>query len=436
MSTLQAPTKTVQTRIEKPHTVTQPAADHGADHNEHDEIGSIPAAPRPRKLVLFTLSGLAIMAVGGLFMLGWIPRVLQSAELNSHVEQRRKALPRVLAAVPRQAPEMVTAAVHGDVQAMEETDIYPRTSGYLKKWYVDIGDDVEKGHLLAEIDAPEVKQELRQIEAALVQIQAKADHAAAGLRLAEVTLARNRSLPSNAISKQEIDQNIASLDTAKAAVAAADAEIKSATANVERVRELDAFSRVYAPFSGTIVARNTEVGQLVVPGNAEGHSLFRLAKTDPVRVFINVPQILASGIVTNMEAEVVVRERPDRKFIGKVTRTARAIDPVTRTLRTEIQVPNADRALLVGSYVLVKLEVRQRNAPLLIPASALMFDAAGTRVAIVDSLNQIRIKPVDVNGDFGTEIGIEKGLSKTDRVVSNPGDRLSEGIVVQIDKPR
>ena len=183
------------------------------------------------------------------------------------------------------------------------------------------------------------------------------------------------------------------------------------------------------------MARNIEVGQLVVPGNATGQSLFRLAKTDPVRVIINVPQILASGVVTGMEAEVIVRERPDHKFIGKVTRTARAIDPATRTLRTEIQVPNADRALLVGSYVLVKLEVRQRNAPLLIPASALMFDAAGTRVATVDALGQIRIKPVDVNGDFGTEIGIEKGLKPTDRVVSNPGDRLSEAIVVQIDAP-
>ena len=431
-TTIESPRAAAPTRSES----GPPAPHHAASHDEHDEIGSIPAAPRASRWVMFSLSGAAIVIGSGLFLLGWIPRVLQSAELAGHVAERRAALPRVLAATPRQAPEMVTAAVHGDVEAMEETEIYPRTSGYLKKWHVDIGDDVEKGRLLAEIDAPEVRQELRQIESALSQFHAKADHAAAGLRLAEVTLNRNKSLPSNAISKQEIDQNVAALDTAKAAVAAAEADIASATANVERVRELDAFSRVYAPFSGTIVARNIEVGQLVVPGNNAGQSLFRLARTDPVRVFINVPQVLASGVETGMEAEIIVRERPDHKFIGKVTRTARAIDPSTRTLRTEIQVPNADRALLVGSYVLVKLEVRQRNAPLLIPASALMFDASGTRVATVDPAGHIRFKHVDVNGDFGTEIGIEKGLSLTDRVVSNPGDRLSEGIMVQIDKPR
>ena len=431
MTTIQTPRVTSPSRIEGGRS-NHPHAAAG----EHDEIGSIPPAPRASGRVLFTLSGLALMGVTGVFLLGWIPRVLQSAELATHVEERRTALPRVLAAPPKAAPEIVTAAVHGDVQAMEETEIYPRTSGYLKKWHVDIGDDVEKGRLLAEIDAPEVAQELRQIEAALAQFHAKADHAAAGLRLAEATLNRNKTLPANAISKQELDQNVAALDTAKAAVAAAEADIQSATANVERVRELDAFSKVYAPFSGTIVARNIEVGQLVVPGNNAGQSLFRLAKTDPVRVFINVPQILASGVETGMEAEVIVRERPDHKFFGKVTRTARAIDPNTRTLRTEVQVPNGDRALLVGSYVLVKLDVRRRNAPLLIPASALMFDASGTRVAIVDPTGRIQFQAVDVNGDFGTEIGIEKGLKPTDRVVANPGDRLTEGGLVQIDAPR
>ncbi|MES2788295.1 MAG: efflux RND transporter periplasmic adaptor subunit [Planctomycetota bacterium] len=427
MTTTHAPRIPASPRAEPPH----PASSH-----EHDEIGSIPPSPRASKRALFALSFTAIVAIGGVFLLGWVPRVLQSAELKHHAEERKAALPRVLAAPARQAPELVTASVHGDVQAMEETAIYPRTSGYLRKWHVDIGDEVEKGRLLAEIDAPEVAQELRQIEAALSQFRAKADHAAAGLKLAEVTLNRNKALPSNAISKQEIDQNVASLDTAKAAVAAAEADIASAMANVERVRELDAFSKVYAPFSGTIVARNIEVGQLVVPGNSMGQSLFRVAKTDPVRVFINVPQILASGVETGMQAEIIVRERPDHKFIGKVTRTARSIDPSTRTLRTEIQVPNADRALLVGSYVLVKLEVRQRNAPLLIPASALVFDASGTRVATIDAMSMVRFKQVEVNGDFGTEIGVEKGLSPTDRVVSNPGDRLSEGIKVQIDEPR
>jgi RND family efflux transporter MFP subunit len=330
------------------------------------------------------------------------------------------------------APTLI-ATLPGDVQAMEETEIYPRTTGYLKKWHVDIGDHVEAGKLLAEIDAPEIMQQLSRSRATLDQLVAKAATAESTMNLAEITLKRNRSLPPGAISKQEIDESNAAAITARAAFKATEADIVAGQAEVQRYTELDSFSKITAPFAGTITARNIEIGQLVSAGSTTGQSLFRLAKTNPLRVYVNVPQIDAPGVKEDMPAKILVREQPGKPFPGTVSRTAKALDPITRTLRTEVLVPNDDGRLMVGSYVQVELEITRQHPPLLVPASALIFNASGMRVAVLDAENKVHFADVDVLGDYGTMIGVARGLEPTQRVVTNPGDRLAEGIKVQPD---
>jgi RND family efflux transporter MFP subunit len=402
---------------------------------EHNEIGERPPAPviSLRKMLV---GGLVLAAVLlAFYMLGKLPRHAQAAALQEESERIRTALPRVNTVLPKQSAPTLIATLPGDVQAMEETEIYPRTTGYLKKWHVDIGDHVEAGKLLAEIDAPEIMQQLSRSRATLDQLVAKAATAESTMNLAEITLKRNRSLPPGAISKQEIDESNAAAITARAAFKATEADIVAGQAEVQRYTELDSFSKITAPFAGTITARNIEIGQLVSAGSSNGQSLFRLAKTNPLRVYVNVPQIDAPGVKEDMPAKILVREQPGKPFPGTVSRTAKALDPITRTLRTEVLVPNDDGRLMVGSYVQVELEITRQHPPLLVPASALIFNASGMRVAVLDAENKVHFADVDVLGDYGTMIGVARGLEPTQRVVTNPGDRLAEGIKVQPDLP-
>jgi RND family efflux transporter MFP subunit len=404
---------------------------------EHDEIGSPPRAPHPRPVALLLLAACAIAVLAALFLFGLLPLVHQEGILDQDAQRIKTALPRVTIAHPRQSAAVVEVQLPGDVQALEETTVYPRTSGYLKRWLVDIGDDVKTGQLLAEIDTPDVDQQLSKAKATLGQLKARQLTAESDLRLAQTTLLRYESLDrDNAVSKLELDQRRAAAETTKSALAAAKADVAGGQADVDRLTTLQDFSRVYAPFGGTITARNVEVGQLLTNGNGASQSLFRLAKTNPVRVFVNVPQVYSPGVKAGLVAELVVREMPGRKFVGKVTRTARAIDPSTRTLLTEIQVPNEDHALLTGSYVQVRMNVARDNPPLLIPAAALVFNADGTRVAVVDASQKVHFQSVEVEGDFGADVGISSGLKVEDRFVANPGARLTDGGAVQIEEPK
>jgi RND family efflux transporter MFP subunit len=217
-------------------------------------------------------------------------------------------------------------------------------------------------------------------------------------------------------------------------VTGAKADVKAGEANVQRLKDLLEFAKVYAAYDGTITARNIESGYLVSSGNTAAQSLFRLAKTDPVRVFVHVPQMYAVGVKPGLTADILVRELPDRKFVGTVTRTARAIDPATRTLLTEIQVPNPDHALLTGSYVQVRMNIERETPPLLVPASALVVNSNGATVALVDGSQQVHFRPVTVEGDFGADVGISQGLTTNDLVVTNPGERLTDGARVAMEK--
>jgi RND family efflux transporter MFP subunit len=417
------------------------AANGGKEHvkevapPDYDEQPDTPPEMPQPKFWFFGIIGLILTAgFVGLFLLGWIPRSEQKKVLLDQTEKIKNALPKVIVIKPRRMPAVTTTQLPGDVQALEETTIYPRTSGYMRKWLVDIGDEVKEGQLLAEVDTPEIDQELRQAEATLNQLRAKLLTAQTNMKLAQITLRRNESLSRDAVSLQDLDQMRAAVENADSMIKVAESDIAAGVANVNRIKELKSFSKIYAPFAGTITSRNIELGHLVTSGNSNAQSLFRIAKTGIVRVFVNVPQMYAPGVKPGQPAELIVREMAGRKFQGKVTRTARSIDPLTRTLLTEVQVPNEDHALLTGSYVQVRIDVTRENPPMLVPATSLVFNSEGTRVALLRDGYRIHLKPVVVEGEFGTDIGISAGLGAEDEVVTNPGDSLTEGCMVQLSK--
>ncbi|WP_428307084.1 efflux RND transporter periplasmic adaptor subunit [Lacipirellula sp.] len=412
---------------------TQQSPQHAA--SEHDEVGAMPPAPQPARWKLALITSLAVALAVGVFYLGWTPKANQQRALAREVDISKSALPRVRVTLPRAAEELTDVLLPADIQAMQETVLYPRTNGYVLRRHVDIGDQVEAGQLLAEIATPEVDAEVMQAAAELVGAEATLESEKANANLAEINAQRYRRLIKNvAASQQMLDDAEAALLVANAKVKLAEAAIQVAKANLQRVTELQSFAKVTAPFAGVVTARSIEVGQLVTAGNAQTQALFRLASTNPVRVFVNVPQVYAAHVAKDLKAQVVLREQPTQDIVGKVTRTARAIDPNTRTLLTEIQVPNDDGALLIGSYAQVKLQLQRDYTPLLIPSSAIIFNSLGTQVAAVTADNRIALHDVQIERDMGSEVGIASGLAATESVVTNPGDRMSKGLHVEIDK--
>lgn len=402
-------------------------------HAGHEEDLKRPAA----KLSWSAIIGMMLFAglcFATLFVSGWMPRHHQSQLLQAESHRIKTSFPTVRVMTPKPSPSIAVAMLPGDVEAMEEITIYPRTTGYIKQWLADIGDEVKAGQLLAEIDTPEVKAQLQQSEAALAESQANLERTRATANLALITTTRLRGLAAkNTVSRQELDDSENSLAVAEANVRLAEATIEANKANVQHIQELLTFCEIRSPFSGTVTARNVDKGKLVTAGNGTGQSLFQLARTNPVRVFVNVPQSFAPGVTKGLNAEIYSREIPGRKFQGTVTRTARAIDPLTRTLLTEIQVPNDDHALLTGSYVQVRMEIERQNPPLLIPSSALIFNSGGTQVAVVGTDNRIQLRQVQVAGDIGSELGIATGIGAGDKIVVNPGDRMSDGLQVEME---
>ncbi|WP_254510317.1 efflux RND transporter periplasmic adaptor subunit [Anatilimnocola floriformis] len=409
--------------------IETPVASH-----DPDEVGEVPAAPRTQFSVVALVSFFGVAILAGLFLLGWLPRVRQSAALAHEVQRVHTALPRVTVERPRLSDRFSETLLPGDIEAMQETAVYARTTGYIRTLKVDIGQSVKAGETLALLDTPEIDAQVQQMQASLVESQAALESAKATARLSETKLVRAAALVAKAAaSQQELDDAEAAEAVAKARVKLAEATIDVNRANLERTTQLQSFSTITAPFAGTITTRTAEVGQLVTAGNGDTQSLFRLASTNPVRVFVNVPQIYASGVAIGLKAEILVREQPGRKFTGEVVRTARAIDPRTRTLLTEIHIPNEDQALLTGSYVQVLMTLERANPPLMVAASALIVNAKGTHVAVVGPDQLIQLRAVKIEGDTGSEVGIATGLGPQDLVVINPGDRLSQGTKVDVE---
>lgn len=407
-------------------------ADHQPGHG-HEDVVTPPSAPLPLMRFVAVLL-VAAVGFGGLFALGWLPRLHKAEALEIESHRIKSSLPLVRVVHPRRSPAVSGAMLPGDVQAMEEISIFPRTTGYVKRWLVDIGDEVKEGELLAEIDTPEVRAQFQQSQAALAESKATLERAKATANLAKITTERLRGLVAKKnVAQQELDDAENNLSVALANIQVTEAAIEANKANVQHIQELLTFSEIRSPFAGTVTARHIDTGKLVTSGNGTGQALFQLARTNPVRVFVNVPQIFATGVVKGLKAEVFSRELPGRVFEGVVTRTARAIDPLTRTLLTEVQVPNEDHALLTGSYVQVKMEVERQSPPLLIPPSSLIFNSGGTQIAVVGPDDTVELRLVDVIGDFAKEIGVSSGVTEADRVITNPGDRISAGRKVEIE---
>ncbi|MDP3213305.1 MAG: efflux RND transporter periplasmic adaptor subunit, partial [Deltaproteobacteria bacterium] len=340
---------------------------------------------------------------------------------------------RVVVARPVRAPAgSGGVTLPGSVLAVQEAQIYPRTSGYLRSLAVDLGDAVTAGQALAVIDNPEVDQELRQVQAAVGQARAALQQARTQLTLARAEATRYGALVTRGYaSEQETTGRRAQAEVAEANVAAAQAALASNEANARRLQELKGYATLRAPFDGVITARSVEVGQLVTAGSAAGQALLRVSKTDVVRVMVNVPQMYAPGVRAGASATVRLREYPGRSFAGTVTRTAGALDAATRTLLTEVRVPNADRALLAGMYAQLTLALAP-TAPLYVPATALVAGAEGTRVAVVEG-GVIRWRVVQIDGDLGDRVAVATGLGEGDRVVVTPSDRLVEGMRVRAE---
>jgi membrane fusion protein, multidrug efflux system len=310
----------------------------------------------------------------------------------------------------------------GTLQAFEDSPIYARTSGYLVRWYQDIGSRVKQGELLAKIDTPEVDQELLQARAARQQIVAQ-------LQLAKISADRWENLrKSDSVSQQEADQETSGYQQAKANLEAADA-------NVRRLEQLESFKNVYAPFTGVITRRNVDPGALINAG-AGGKELFDMAKMDTLRVFVNVPQAYVPSVKVGMETIITLQELPGQKFKGKVARTSESIDPTTRTLMTEIDVPNPEGRLLPGSFGQIHFAVPDNVNKITIPVNTMLFREEGPRVAVVDQNGIVHLRPITIGRDYGATLEILGGVDAHEQIIVNPSDSLEDGQKVQVAQPK
>ncbi len=365
---------------------------------------------RTRWIALVVLVLLALGA--GRTMLS---RMANAKALEAGATEQAKQF--VKTTLPKVGAAGQTLALPGTLQGYVQAPIAARASGYLKRWTKDIGARVEKGELLAEIETPEIAEQLLQAVAAREQ-------SSASLSLANSTVDRWESLrKKDAVSQQELDERRSGVVQARANVAAAEA-------NVQRLRQLDAFKRVSAPFAGVITKRNVDVGDLIDAGSS-GRALFVLTQTDPLRVYVNVPQTYSQIIKTGQTVIVTQAELRGQSFKGTVARTAGAIDTATRTMQVEIALPNPDGTLLPGAYVQVALPMAASTV-LRVPTNTLLFRADGSRVALVDGNGRISLRKVQIGRNLGEEIELLDGIAPTDRLVLNPTDSLSDGDVVAL----
>lgn len=346
---------------------------------------------------------------------GLLPRLRQKQALAQ--ESRELALTTVTVVAPEPGNSSHGTLLPAEVRPLTEASIYARASGYLKNWHVDIGTKVAAGQLLAEIDTPELNQELEQARAELKQTEA-------ALVLAKTSATRwAELLKTSSVSEQEAAEKQADLALKTATVSAAQA-------NVKRLEELQSFARVTAPFAGVITARLTDVGQLIRAENAR--ELFRLAQVDKLRVFVRAPQAAARAVRIGQTAELMIPEMHGRKFAAKVVRTAGAMNPETRTLLTELEVDNSKGEILAGSFAEVKLIEAKAQAAMTVPSNTLLFRSEGVFVGLVTPQNKIEMRKVELGRDFGKRVEILLGVQPQDRLVLNPPDSIVSGMEVRI----
>jgi RND family efflux transporter MFP subunit len=338
-------------------------------------------------------------------------------------ETQELAIPVVAVIHPTVGAPQQEIVLPGDMQPFTDAPIYARTNGYLKKWYVDIGARVKAGQLLAEIDAPEVDQQLQQARADLATAEAN-------LHLAEITATRYKELlKTESVAQQDVDNAVGNYEARNTAVA-------SAQSNVKRLQEMQSFEKIYAPFDGLITARNTDIGALIDSGSSGGtaRELFHIAAVNRLRVYVNVPQIYSPHVKTGLRADLILAEFPGRKFAGMVVRNSGAIDNTTRTLLAEIDVNNPTGELMPGSYVEVHLKLPTSVSTFTLPVNAIIFKSAGMQVATVKDGKTISLVPITPGRDFGARIEVLAGLKAGDSVVINPPDSVTDGQEVKVSQ--
>jgi RND family efflux transporter MFP subunit len=406
------------------HTETDKYKDNGA----HDEGGALAAAspsgdgqdrlveprtplhPPMRSVAVWgPIAAVTVLAI--LVVIGVWHRVSRRHDEQNFVQQTTQLAVNIVTARRDSKPKELV--LPGTFQAFNQTTIFPRSNGYVKSWKVDIGDNVQAGQLLAEISTPEVDQQLAQVRAQQ--------------QIAKVTADRWRDLlAKKVVSKQEYDQN--------------EKAYEAANANLQQLEKVQGFQQIVAPFAGKITARNIDVGTLVTAGTGNsGTPLFSMVQSDPLRVYVFVPQENAASMREGLKAKILVQERPGQDFEGTVTRTAGALDPTSRTMQVEVQVPNHDGKLYAGMYGEVKFLLPDDNAPIVVPADAFVFRAQGPQVVTVTNDNHIHWQKISVGRDFGTQLEVLDGLKENTEVVMNPTDDLREGVEVQVkgaEKPK
>ncbi len=375
-----------------------------------------PKTKRGWPIALLTVvagAGFTVLAVTGI-----TSRAVSVASLQQATD--RSAEFTVAVVTPKKAPATVAIDLPGQTQAYTQAPIFAQTTGYLKKWYFDIGSKVKTGDVLAEIDTPQVDQELSQAKATLNQAQAALDLSKANYVRAQDLLKRK------VIAQQDFD-------TSESDYRSKDATVSADAAAVSQLQALEDFKVVRAPFAGVVTARNTDIGQIVTSGS--GRALFTLAQISPLRIYVNVPETMAGYVQEGGPATINFPGFPGQKFSGKVVRTAGAIDPNSRTLLTEIDVANESGQLFPGAYSPVHLETEGPKS-LLVPSSSLLFRAEGASLGVVGPDNRVHIKKIKIGRDLGGELEIVSGLLPTDQVVVNPMDSLAEGTLVHVEGPK
>jgi RND family efflux transporter MFP subunit len=386
----------------------------------------LPAAPGISKTAVAAIALGAAALLGIVFAFVYLQRHKEREVLEEAAQTADHAALRVEVITPKAGSSDRAVRLPASVQPLQETVVYARASGFVRRWLVDLGDRVAAGQLLAEIETPELDQELLQARAQLAQAQPALLRANADHELSVANLKRYEELaPAGVVAQTELDQHRAQAKADDASVSVARAAITAQEANIRRLSQLTAFSKVTAPFAGTITQRWVEIGALVTAGN--GQPLYRVAATDPARVIVQVPQDVAPSVRPALAAKVIVREYPGRAFDGVVARSAGELDAATRTMTTEVRVPNADGALLPGMYAEIALTLPSPHRVYELPATALMTDATGPHVASVGSDGKIHLLPVVIERDTGTNIDVSSGLTGSEAVAKLGSSEFVEG---------
>jgi RND family efflux transporter MFP subunit len=371
----------------------------------------VPQIARKRKIKLLFPAGVVVLIAFA--AIGIEMRSSRKKPIQRHTNA---PVAMTVSVVHPQKASIAIPVLPGQTEAYTDAPIYAQTSGYLKKWYFDIGAKVKAGDVLAEIDTPEVEQELAQAQAQLKVAQA-------ALNLSKVTDHRYQDLFSRKVIAAE------DLDTAVDTYRENEAIVMADQANINQLEALEGFKIVRAPFTGIVTARNTDIGAYIASGS--GAQLFRMQQTSPLRVYVSVPQSFAKMVKIGTEGDLNLDEFPGRNFVGHVTNTASAIDPTSRTLLTELEVPNETGELFPGAYALVRLQVHDNTGTVNIPSNALLFRSEGTTVGVVDADSKVEIRKITISLNLGDTLEISQGLSVTDQVIVNPSDSLGNGMTVK-----